>query len=235
MPVLADIESASRCARRDDASSSGRCLRRCGLQAGGFARGASGRGRRDECSRDKAHRGCGRLLGVERFVLFSTNKAVSRRTCSADESCRGVDRRDGGSRGAAPTLPSVRLGNVIDSAGSSAALPAAARARRPITVTHPETTRYLMTATEAAGLAVVAGALGDPHGNFWLDWSPQCAFWISPAARTGRLSRDRDRLRRLGRGRKAPRATVLEQRRCRRDALRARFKSITEQVDPAWL
>jgi FlaA1/EpsC-like NDP-sugar epimerase len=39
-------------------------------------------------------------------------------------------------------------------------------------VTHPQTTRYLMTAAEAAGLAIVAGALGDPGGVFSIDPGP---------------------------------------------------------------
>ena len=64
----------------------------------------------------------------------------------------------------------VRLGNVVDSTGS--VLPIFRRqvaGGGPVTVTHPHATRYLMTGGEAAGLAIVAGALADSNGVFWLD------------------------------------------------------------------
>ena len=41
-----------------------------------------------------------------------------------------------------------------------------------MTITHPQTTRFLMTGGEAAGLAIVAGALADSNGVFWLDLGP---------------------------------------------------------------
>jgi FlaA1/EpsC-like NDP-sugar epimerase len=68
---------------------------------------------------------------------------------------------------------SIRLGNVVDSAGSIVPVFRRQVARGgPVTVTHPNATRYLMTAGEAAGLAIVAGALADSTGVFWLEPGP---------------------------------------------------------------
>ena len=41
-----------------------------------------------------------------------------------------------------------------------------------MTVTHPETTRYMMSVREAAGLAIVSGGLADSNSVFWLDVGP---------------------------------------------------------------
>jgi FlaA1/EpsC-like NDP-sugar epimerase len=111
--------------------------------------------------------------GVQRLVHFSTDKAVGAtsvlgRTKAAAE---WVVASAGRENGAAYT--SIRLGNVIDSSGSI--LP---RFRRQLergaalTVTDPQATRYVMTAGEAAGLAVAAGALAEPDVVFWLDCGP---------------------------------------------------------------
>src|SRR5439155_12800667 len=105
------------------------------------------------------------------FVLFSTDKAV--RPTSILGQTKAVAEwivATAGGEVLGSRYSSVRLGNVIDSAGSILPLLRRQIARGgPLTVTHPQTTRYLMTAAEAAGLAIVAGALGDPDGVFWLD------------------------------------------------------------------
>jgi dTDP-glucose 4,6-dehydratase len=49
-------------------------------------------------------------------------------------------------------------------------------------------TRYLMTASEAAGLAIVAGALADSTGIFWLDLGPPVPV-LSIAERLARSAR----------------------------------------------
>ena len=114
-----------------------------------------------------------RGVGVERLVLFSTDKAVQPvsilgQTKSVAEWIVAAAGREAHARYA-----SVRLGNVVDSAGSILPLFRRQVARGgPVTVTHPKTTRYLMTAGEAAGLAIVAGALADSNGIFWLDMGP---------------------------------------------------------------
>lgn len=118
---------------------------------------------------DAAHR-----FGVERFVLFSTDKAVAPTSILGQTKAvaEWIVAAAGGETRATRSA-SVRLGNVVDSAGSI--LPVFRRqvARGgPVCVTHPEMTRYLMTASEAAGLAIVAGALADSQGVYWLDIGP---------------------------------------------------------------
>lgn len=179
-----------------------------------------------------------RLLGVERFVLFSTDKAVQPtnllgQTKAVAEWIVATAGRD------VPHLrySSVRLGNVIDSAGSI--LPLFRRQLErggPLTVTHPETTRYLMTATEAAGLAVVAGALGDPYGNFWLDLEPPVRI-LDLARRLAQAASVEIAIDFVGLG---PGERLHEQLFSSSDDVVATpcehvFKSTTQQVDPDWL
>jgi FlaA1/EpsC-like NDP-sugar epimerase len=115
-----------------------------------------------------------RRVEAERFVLLSTDKAVQptsvlgQTKAVAEWLVAAAGREAGGARYA-----SVRLGNVVDSAGSILPLFRRQMARGgPVTVTHPQATRYLMTAGEAAGLAIVVGELADSSGVFWLDVGP---------------------------------------------------------------
>ena len=108
--------------------------------------------------------------GIERLVLFSTDKAVEPtsvlgRTKAAAELIVASAGRE---QGAAYT--SIRLGNVVDTAGS--VVPRFRRqlqSRAALTITDPRATRYVMTAGEAAGLAIAAGGLARPEVVFWLD------------------------------------------------------------------
>ncbi|MGW4947018.1 polysaccharide biosynthesis protein [Actinoplanes sp. NPDC004185] len=98
--------------------------------------------------------------GVDRLVNISTDKAAEpvsvlgyskriteRLTAAADEAAHG-------------TYCSVRFGNVLGSRGSVlTAFAAQVEAGGPITVTHPEMTRYFMTVQEAVRLVIQAGAL----------------------------------------------------------------------------
>jgi FlaA1/EpsC-like NDP-sugar epimerase len=115
-----------------------------------------------------------RRFGVECFVLFSTDKAVE--PTSVLGQTKGVAEwlvAAAGREASDGRYAAVRLGNVVDSAGSVLPLFRRQVARGgPLTVTHPDMTRYLMTASEAAGLAIVAGALADSSGIFWLDLGP---------------------------------------------------------------
>jgi FlaA1/EpsC-like NDP-sugar epimerase len=115
-----------------------------------------------------------RRVDVERFVLFSTDKAVRPRSILGQT--KAVAEwivATAGHETAHRRYTSIRLGNVVDSAGSILPLFRRQVARGdPVTVTHPNTTRYLMTGSEAAALAIAAGALADSDSVFWLDPGP---------------------------------------------------------------
>ena len=108
--------------------------------------------------------------GVKTLVLISTDKAVnpanmlgaSKRL--AELSC--LARCEGSS-----TRPvTVRFGNVLDSAGSVVPLfREQIRRGGPVTVTHPDVSRYFMTIPEACQLILQATTLRDASGIFTLD------------------------------------------------------------------
>jgi FlaA1/EpsC-like NDP-sugar epimerase len=108
--------------------------------------------------------------GTERFVLVSTDKAVR------PSSVMGASKRiaemlvgEAAERTGRPYV-SVRFGNVLGSNGSVVPIfQEQLEKGEPLTITHPEMSRYFMTIPEAAWLTIDAAAIGQTGDLFVLD------------------------------------------------------------------
>ena len=125
--------------------------------------------------------------GVQNFVLISTDKAVrptnimgaTKRLAemvlqALNETKHSSDLRNLHERNSAVSTKTcfsmVRFGNVLGSSGSVVPLfREQIKSGGPITLTHPDITRYFMTIPEAAQLVIQAGAMGSGGDVFVLD------------------------------------------------------------------
>lgn len=108
--------------------------------------------------------------GVERFVLISTDKAIN------PTSLMGATKRAAEillldhARRTSMKVTAVRFGNVIGSSGSVIPLfLEQIAAGQPLTVTHPEVTRYFIRTSEAISLVLQAATLANDGHIFMLD------------------------------------------------------------------
>ncbi len=111
-----------------------------------------------------------RAHGCQRFVNVSTDKAADPTSVLGQTKRIAEQLTAWYARGTNGTYLSVRFGNVLGSRGSMLhTFTTQIRTGGPVTVTHPDITRYFMTIPEACELVIQAGAVGLPGEVLVLD------------------------------------------------------------------
>lgn len=109
---------------------------------------------------------------VGRFILISTDKAVDPTSVmgASKRICELMLQRKQREVGLRTRYITVRFGNVLGSARSVVEIFERQIQRgEPLTITHPEATRYFMTIPEAALLVIHSGNIGEASGLYILD------------------------------------------------------------------
>jgi FlaA1/EpsC-like NDP-sugar epimerase len=108
--------------------------------------------------------------GANRFVLISTDKAVTPKTVmGASKALAEWAVASAGERHPETRFVSVRFGNVLGSSGSVVPIFRSQIERGgPVTVTHPDMTRFFMTIPEAVQLVIRSGDTGNSRGDVFV-------------------------------------------------------------------
>ena len=115
---------------------------------------------------------CAVEAGIERFVLISTDKAANPKNVMGQTKavCEWIVESFARRPGVRTRFVAVRFGNVLGSSGS--VIPIFRRQIErggPVTVRHPEMTRFFMTIPEASALVIQAGSMGGRGQVYVLD------------------------------------------------------------------